>query len=393
MTEHAGKLLSEIVGVARHYQRSIRIDADYGRDDALDGYVCHRTASALVQSMAKQIGESNQRAFTWTGPYGGGKSSLAVALASAVGPDKKLRAKARSLLRIDEHPLFDKAFPVRRGWLIVPVVGKRASVDQGDSQGVAQGARTASRRPQISRSVADLGLVLGGPRGKPRRHAADHRRNGQVPGSLRSRTTATTSTSSKISRRRPERTGGLVVVGILHQSFGQYAARLGVDTRDDWAKIQGRYSDILVGRGKRRGRRTHRPGDRGQGPPSVGVRFGLCRRGGDPLAPSAVGADLRRSAGRLLAAASSDGRPSRSRVEAAVRPERAQHLRLSFLGRAARLPLLSWRPRAVRESALVSPGPLLGLSPGQLGTRDPRLARRAPLGAGRRSRRAGGGQD
>jgi len=27
--------------------------------------------------------------------------------------------------------------------------------------------------------------------------------------------------------------GRVVVIGILHQSFGQYAARLGIDTRDD----------------------------------------------------------------------------------------------------------------------------------------------------------------
>ena len=39
-------------------------------------------------------------------------------------------------------------------------------------------------------------------------------------------------------------TGKLVVIGILHQSFAQYGARLGNDTRDDWAKVQGRYVDL-----------------------------------------------------------------------------------------------------------------------------------------------------
>ena len=38
--------------------------------------------------------------------------------------------------------------------------------------------------------------------------------------------------------------GKLVVVGVLHQSFAQYGARLGTDTRDDWAKVQGRYVDL-----------------------------------------------------------------------------------------------------------------------------------------------------
>ncbi|SOS33183.1 ATP-binding protein [Pseudomonas syringae group genomosp. 3] len=38
--------------------------------------------------------------------------------------------------------------------------------------------------------------------------------------------------------------GKIVVVGVLHQSFEQYASRLGAETRDDWRKIQGRYVDI-----------------------------------------------------------------------------------------------------------------------------------------------------
>lgn len=39
MTEHNKNLLSEQVHLTRQYQRSIRIDTDLGREDALDGYV------------------------------------------------------------------------------------------------------------------------------------------------------------------------------------------------------------------------------------------------------------------------------------------------------------------------------------------------------------------
>jgi hypothetical protein len=38
--------------------------------------------------------------------------------------------------------------------------------------------------------------------------------------------------------------GRLVVVGILHQAFEQYASRLGAESRDEWAKVQGRFVDI-----------------------------------------------------------------------------------------------------------------------------------------------------
>ncbi|MFX7844979.1 hypothetical protein ABTK14_22270, partial [Acinetobacter baumannii] len=38
--------------------------------------------------------------------------------------------------------------------------------------------------------------------------------------------------------------GNLVIIGILHQSFEQYAAKLGSNVQQEWAKVQGRYIDI-----------------------------------------------------------------------------------------------------------------------------------------------------
>ena len=38
--------------------------------------------------------------------------------------------------------------------------------------------------------------------------------------------------------------GKLVIVGILHQAFDAYASRLGRQSQDDWAKVQGRFIDI-----------------------------------------------------------------------------------------------------------------------------------------------------
>ena len=40
--------------------------------------------------------------------------------------------------------------------------------------------------------------------------------------------------------------GGLIVVGILHQAFEEYAHRLSREMRDEWSKIQGRFVDLVV---------------------------------------------------------------------------------------------------------------------------------------------------
>ena len=39
----------------------------------------------VLESLARHVLDTDQCAFTWTGPYGGGKSSLAVALGSLLG--------------------------------------------------------------------------------------------------------------------------------------------------------------------------------------------------------------------------------------------------------------------------------------------------------------------
>ena len=236
--------LSEMVRISRHYQRSIKIDIDLGRPDALNGYICHGTARAVLESMSKQLLESNQRAFTWTGPFGGGKSSLAVALASALGSNSSLRAKAREVLQLDGLPSFDRALPCRKGWVTIPVVGKRASVVSEISKGMrkALGLSHDTNKltgPSLIQEICDVAgsrsydgvLIIIDEMGKFLEASALG--NGDDVYFFQELAEAAARTSGKV-----------VIIGILHQSFAQYAARLGIDTRDDWTKVQGRFSDI-----------------------------------------------------------------------------------------------------------------------------------------------------
>ncbi|QKL61275.1 ATP-binding protein [Ralstonia solanacearum] len=245
MTDKKQQALSDIVQISRQYQRSIRVDADVGRADALSGYICHATATTVVDGMCKQLIGTNQRCFTWTGPFGGGKSSLAVALASALHPDKSLRAKARQALRLDSKPAFDKAFPVQKGWLLVPAVGRRGSVvaELYAALRRAQGKTVDGRnKPNAQTLIADL---LEEAKSRPRDGALviiDEMGKFLEASALGSGDDVYFFQELAEAAARSE--GRLVVVGVLHQSFAQYSARLGIDTRDDWAKVQGRYVDL-----------------------------------------------------------------------------------------------------------------------------------------------------
>ena len=237
--------LLDIVQISPQYQRSIRIDADIGRADALDGYIFHSTASSVIDGMCKQVAGTNQRSFTWTGPFGGGKSSLAVVIASALHPDKNLRVKARAALQLDAKPTFDKAFPVGKGWLVVPTVGRRGSVvsELGAAIRKAQGKSFDGRnKPSAQSVIADL---LAEAKERPKDGVLvfiDEMGKFLEASALGSGDDVYFFQELAEASARAE--GRLVVVGVLHQSFAQYSARLGIDTRDDWVKVQGRYLDL-----------------------------------------------------------------------------------------------------------------------------------------------------
>lgn len=234
------KMLSEVVTISRQFLRSVRIDTDAGREDALSGYICQGTASSLLESMARQIAETRQRAFTWTGPYGGGKSSLALMLCSLVG-GPKLRSKAKKILGFPDGSIVHKAFEAKGdGWLVVPVVGKRADVAQELSFALAKARGQAVTRKRNLDVVGELVeaaerhphgvLVVIDELGKLLESSA------QEGGDIH--------IFQELAEAASRCSGKLVIVGILHQAFDAYASRLGRQARDEWAKIQGRFVDI-----------------------------------------------------------------------------------------------------------------------------------------------------
>lgn len=236
------KTLSSVIEISRKFLRSIQIDDDFGREDALSGYVCQGTARTLLESMAQQLLETKQRAFTWTGPYGGGKSSLALMLCSLVGPSQKLRDRAKQILALPADSHIYKAFDCKgAGWTVLPVVGKRTSVrDQLIAAIDKRTGASLSKKKNID-VIAELTAL------------AEENKQGllliidELGKFLENAAIDNTEDIyffQQLAEAASRTNGKLVVVGILHQPFEAYASALGRQIRDDWAKIQGRYIDI-----------------------------------------------------------------------------------------------------------------------------------------------------
>ena len=229
------------ISISRQFLRSINLEADLGRSDALQGYICQDTATRLVKTMAHHLNQTSQRAFTWTGPYGGGKSSLALVLGSLVSPNKTLRDSAKKILKVDEE--VELAWSAGRdGWLVLPVVGKRDSAVTAISASLDKVTGSITKRPKPAELI--LRLV----------EEAESRKKGGVLliiDELGKFLEAAAQSGEDVyfyqelaEAAASKCKGRLVIVGILHQAFEQYATKLGREARDEWAKIQGRYLDI-----------------------------------------------------------------------------------------------------------------------------------------------------
>ena len=234
------------VTVNRQFLRSVRLDSDLDRLDAINGYILQPSAKNLLETTAKHLLNTQQRAFTWTGPYGGGKSSLALLLASLAGGAPEFKRAAKQALGLAAGDGTLRFFGGREQWAVLPIVGKRASVIDEIAKAIdAAHFSFRGRKPQVNgRRDVVTELV---------RAAESQPRNGGVLlvidelGKFLEHAALTSDDVGfyqELAEAASRCRGNLVVVGVLHQAFEQYAARLGKSAQDEWAKVQGRYVDI-----------------------------------------------------------------------------------------------------------------------------------------------------
>lgn len=240
--------LSELVRVNRRYHRSIRVDTDWNQANSLEGFICAPSVASAMQDMAHQLRNSSQAAFTWTGPYGSGKSSLAVALAALVAGDKKTRHKAAELLGKETAAALRQAFEInRREWVVATATGRRASLLEittealvnagvirvGDEQDWTEATLLRRLQARIQKKSNGAGLlIILDELGKAVEHAVTTSGDLHLLQQL-----------AEISARS---NGTLVLIGILHQGFSEYAESSRKSLGDELAKVQGRFADIVL---------------------------------------------------------------------------------------------------------------------------------------------------
>ena len=242
-------MLKEHVHIARRFLRSIRIDTDLAESSALEGFICPQSFSDVLMDMARHVSETSQGAFTWTGPYGSGKSSLIVALSALLNGSASLRAQAGKVFGQELTNTIAEALPSEtEGWRIVPVVGVRDDPVKVIGEAVRR-AGVAKRRPSSGWTEGKLiNTLTDAAEYKPDRYGGVVLFIDEMGKFLEAavRNGSDIYVFQQLAESASRSKGRLLVIGILHQSFEEYTHRLSYEIRDEWAKVQGRFIDLVI---------------------------------------------------------------------------------------------------------------------------------------------------
>jgi hypothetical protein len=239
--------LIDSVAIEPRFQRAVRIDTDLGNAEALRGFICPPSSVTILRLMAQHVADTGQAAFTWTGPYGSGKSSLVIALSALMNGNVGLREEAAGIIGGDvAEDLWSKLPPKKKGWRILGIVGRKDDPVAVFGEAIVRSGLASEREAWTETAIIDLLNTVAAER--PEKHGglivfvdemgkmleAAARGHGDVH------------LLQQVAELASRSGGRLLFVGILHQAFDEYAAKLSRDLRDEWTKIHGRFVDLPV---------------------------------------------------------------------------------------------------------------------------------------------------
>ena len=97
------------VSINSSFQRSTRIDNKISKT-FLDHFIFHDTSKKVLNQIANSVANTNQSAFTLTGPYGTGKSSLGLFLKALLSENIKIKKQAENIANYKSEHIFSKIF-------------------------------------------------------------------------------------------------------------------------------------------------------------------------------------------------------------------------------------------------------------------------------------------
>ncbi|WP_107851508.1 hypothetical protein [Oceanimonas marisflavi] len=241
--------------IATRQQRSTRIDSDLS-PDFFQGLVYHGTAQSALETLFRQFSQVNQSAYTLTGPYGSGKSTIALLLTGLLHQDAQIRNAALKVINQESKVLLDDSVIYNSGWLQIRSVGGvsnpvdtfwsatlLALEEHPNTHGLHEKYKDKTIKDESHlvdewetlftevNELVDGVLLIADEMGKSLEFINKNRGELHLFQDL----------AEVLSRIKTP----VIFLGLLHQAFSEYAKDRGTKLQEEWSKIQGRYNDIL----------------------------------------------------------------------------------------------------------------------------------------------------
>lgn len=257
--------LAGLISINPRFLRSIHLERDFYAKDAIDGYLVTRGSLAALSLLARGASDPSYRAQSISGPYGSGKSALAMYFARLLDQTSAstAREEARQYLGEIGQQLLP---PANQGYIPILATGTREnlctclienlkrSLQKSGRNGllnrllrkhksVVTGNRTGTRAlVELFEDLAKLSMqeerasgiiVIVDELGKLLEHAALRPEESDL------NVLQEMAEAASRSYEYP-----IWFITILHQEFSQYASRLGRRHQREWSKVQQRFFDV-----------------------------------------------------------------------------------------------------------------------------------------------------
>lgn len=255
--------ISELTSLSPQFLRSVHLERDFHAKDAADGYLITRSSRIALSLLARGVLDPSYRAQSISGPYGAGKSALAMYFARLLDKDKAcyngFRKKQLDYLGEIGAELIPRD---QQGYLSILATGTRESLAECLINSVKHSLK-ASGHPDLVRKLVkenipshsyntrqivqlfeDLAklavakgalgiIVIIDELGKLLEHAALKPEDSDL------HLLQEMAEAASRSHEHP-----FWFITILQQDFSYYASRLGKRHQREWSKVQQRFFDV-----------------------------------------------------------------------------------------------------------------------------------------------------
>lgn len=268
--------LADHITINISYARSTNLERDTGSHGALDGYFLTGRVLEMVERITAALNSGTGGAWSITGPYGSGKSSLGVFLAALFSDQHTdTYVTAQEListvdLRVGESVTSARDRFENRTFIDGLVTAQSEPVAHTVTRALGRAVLHAFGKTPSARSFPEIKLLKAAIADI---ESADPRRTGPSPASLLDVAVALAERAPLLlvidefgknleaAQQRPDsdlyllqllaeaaqtdRGAPIVLVTMQHLAFGDYAAAAGTAQQREWAKIQGRFEDVV----------------------------------------------------------------------------------------------------------------------------------------------------